>query len=135
MTSSHPHPSQAGGQSHSRGRGGHHQGGEEARLHPYHIHGRSRLALCRRCPSLALENRVLYNLDAIVGHSANRRTMPTSDQEDGAPCRGEHEAEGSYEADGEKHPEGPARMRSCRIKCEGPRVPKGGFIRVVGDHV
>ena len=82
-----------------------------------------------------LENRVLYNLDAIVGHSANRRTMPTSDQEDGAPHQGECEAEGGDENDGEKHTEGPTRKGSCQIKREGPRVLEGRLIRVAGNYL
>ena len=61
--------------------------------------------------------------------------MVVADQEDGAPRRGEHKVEGGYGADGEKHLEGPARMRSCRIQREGPGVPERGFIRVAGDHV
>ena len=89
----------------------------------------------RQCPSLALSNRVLYNLHAIARHSTNYQTTAPSNQEDGAPRRGEREAEGSYEADGEKRPGGPARMRSCRIKCEGPGVPEGGFIREDSDRV
>jgi len=82
-----------------------------------------------------LENRVFYNLDAVAGHSMNCRTTATFDQEDGNPCRGQREAEGGYEAHGEKHSEGLARTRSCQIKREGPRVPEGGFIRAAGDHV
>ena len=65
----------------------------------------------------------------------NYQTTVASDQEDGAPRRGERKAEGGYEADGEKRLEGPARMRSCRIKREGPRVPKGDLIRAVEDHL
>ena len=82
-----------------------------------------------------LENRVFYNLDAVAGHSMNCRTTATFDQEDGNPCRGQREAEGGYEADGEERLEGPTRMRSCRIKHEGPGVPEGGSIRAAGDHV
>ena len=54
--------------------------------------------------------------------------MAAADQEDGALRRGEREAEGGHETDGEKCPERPARKRSCRIKHEGPRIPKGGLI-------
>ena len=43
-----------------------------------------------------------------AGHSANCRTTATTDQEDGAPHRGEHKAKGGGEAYGEKRLEGPA---------------------------
>ena len=49
------------------------------------------------------------NLHAIALHSMNYQTTVASDQEDGAPCRGEHKAEGGGEAYGEKCPEGLAR--------------------------
>ena len=61
--------------------------------------------------------------------------MVASDQEDGAPHQGERKAEGGFEADGEKRLEGPALMRSCRIKRKGPRVPEGGFIQAASDRV
>ena len=43
-----------------------------------------------------------------AGHCANCCTTTAVDQEDGAPRRGEQEAKGGGETDGEKHPEGPA---------------------------
>ena len=52
---------------------------------------------------------VLHNLVAFVAHSTNYRTMVIADQEDGAPHRGEHKAEGGDVAYGEKRPEGSAR--------------------------
>ena len=39
--------------------------------------------------------------------------MPAADQEDGAAHRGEQEAEGGGEADGEECPEGLVRKGSC----------------------
>ena len=60
--------------------------------------------------------------------------MAAVDQKDGAPHRGEPEAKGGNETDGEECPEGSARKGSCLIKREGPRVPKGHLVRVVEDH-
>ena len=58
---------------------------------------------------------VLHNLVAFAGHSMNCRTTATTDQEDGAPHRGECEAKGGDEAYGEKRLEGPAQAGSYRI--------------------
>ena len=54
-----------------------------------------------------LEIGVLHNLGAFAGHSVNCRATAAADQEDGAPCRGEREAKGGAEADGEERPKGP----------------------------
>ena len=62
-----------------------------------------------------LEIGVLHNLGGFAGHSMNYQTTVAADQEDGAPRRGEHKAEGGGEAYGEKRTEGPARARSCQI--------------------
>ena len=58
----------------------------------------------------------------------NYHTMAAANQEDGAPHRGEQEAEGGSETDGEERPEGPVRKGSCLIKHEGPRVLEGRHI-------
>ena len=56
---------------------------------------------------MSLEIGALHNLVAFAGHTTNYRTTATTDQEDGAPHRGEQKTEGGGEAYGEKHPEGP----------------------------
>ena len=66
------------------------------------------VSIVPQCPSLVLEIGVHHGLGAFVGHSANCCTPAAADQEDGAPYRGECEAKGGIEADGEEHPEGPA---------------------------
>ena len=60
-----------------------------------------------------LEIGVRHGLGAFAGDSSDCRTTVTTDQEDGAPRRGERKAEGGDETDREKHLEGPARKRSC----------------------
>ena len=82
-----------------------------------------------------LENRVLYNIGAVAGHSMNCQTTAPADQEDGAPLQRKRKAEGGDEAYGEKHPEGPAREGSCRVSSAVSGIPKGGSVRVVGDRV
>ena len=79
--------------------------------------------------------RVLYNLGAFLGHSANCRTTAATDQKDGAPRQGEHKAEGDDENDGEKRLEGPARKGSCQIKRARPGKPKGRLIRAADGHL
>ena len=61
--------------------------------------------------------------------------MVPANQEDGAPRRRKCKAEGGDEAYGEKCPEGPARVGSCRVSGIGSGIPKGGSVRAVGDHV
>ena len=61
-----------------------------------------------------LEIGVLHSLGAFAGDSSDCRETAPADQEDGAPHRREHKAEGGNEAYGEKYLEGLARAGSCR---------------------
>ena len=60
-----------------------------------------------------------------VGHSTNYQTTAPSNQEDGAPRRGEREAEGSYEANGEKRPEGQRERDLAKSNARDLRYQKG----------
>ena len=65
----------------------------------------------------------------------NCHTTAATDQEDGAPHRGEREAKGGDENDGEKLLEHPARKGSCQIKRARPGKPKGRLIRAADGHL
>ena len=82
-----------------------------------------------------LEIGVLHSLGAFTGDSSDCRTTAPADQEDGAPRRRKHKAEGGDEAYGEKYPEGPARAGSCRVSSVGSGILEGGSIRAAGDCV
>ena len=59
-----------------------------------------------------LEIVLLQNLGAFARDNSNCRTTAPANQEDGAPRRRKHKAEGGDETHGEKHLEGPMQAGS-----------------------
>ena len=62
---------------------------------------------------------------AFAGDSLDCRAPAPADKEDGAPRRGERKTQRGDEPLGEKHLEGSARTRPCRVQRAGPEIPEG----------
>ena len=74
---------------------------------------------------MTLEIRVHHYHYAFVGDNSDWRAAAPADKEDGARRRTERETQGGDEPLGEKHPEGPARARPCRVQRVGPGISEG----------
>ena len=79
--------------------------------------------------SLTLEIEFRHCHCAFAGDNSNYRAATPANKEDGAPHQGERKTQRSGEHHGEKHLEGPARTRPCRVQRVGPRIPEGGPVR------